>query len=215
MSQNSSATQHTPATFIGSILARVRLWPSLLWRWEARLKGVQFEGRSVFLGRPLVSVSKGSRIVLGDGVRIASSVRANPLACFQPSALRAMAPGAQLILGPNVGISATVLCAGASIEVGEGTIMGSGAMVLDHDFHRPLGEWGWADEHQTNARPVKIGRGVFVGARAIILKGVTVGDRAVIGAAAVVTCDVPPRHLAVGNPARVIPLKAWPEASEV
>ena len=54
------------------------------------------------------------------------------------------------------------------------------------------------------ARPIKIGRGVFVGARAIILKGVTVGDRAVIGAAAVVTKDVPPHHIAVGNPARVL-----------
>ena len=200
-------SQHTPATFIGAILARMHLWPSLLWRWEARFKGVEFQGRAVFLGRPLLSRAKGARIILGDGVRIASSVRANPLACFQPSALRAMAPGAQLSLGRNVGISATVLCAGASIEVGEGTIMGAGAMVLDHDFHRPLGEWDWADEHQANARPVKIGRGVFVGARAIVLKGVTIGDRAVIGAAAVVTRDVPPRHLAVGNPARVIPPK--------
>jgi acetyltransferase-like isoleucine patch superfamily enzyme len=204
----SPVSQHTPATFLGAILARVRLWPSLLWRWEAQLKGVEFQGGSVFLGRPLVSVTKGSRIVLGDGVRIASAVRANPLGCLQPSALRAMAAGAQLILGRNVGISATVLCAGASIEVGEGTIMGAGAMVLDHDFHRPVGDWDWADEHQANARPVKIGRGVFVGARAIILKGVTIGDRAVIGAAAVVTRDVPARHLAVGNPARVIPPNA-------
>jgi len=203
----SPMSQHTPATFIGAMLARARLWPSLLWRWEAQLKGVEFQGRSVFLGRPLVSVTKGGRIVLGDGVRVASAVRANPLGCLQPSALRAMAAGAQIILGRNVGISATVLCAGASIEVGEGTIMGAGAMVLDHDFHRPVGDWGWADEHQANARPVKIGRGIFVGARAIILKGVTIGDRAVIGAAAVVTRDVPARHLAVGNPARVIPPK--------
>ncbi len=197
-------SNHTPATLVGVLLARVRLWPSLLWRWEARLKGVEFEGRSVFLGRPLVSVSRGARIVLGEGVRIASSVRANPLGCFQPSALRAMAPGALLSLGPRVGISATVLCAGASIQVGEGTIMGAGVMVIDHDFHRPAGEWDWADEHQANARPIQIGRGVFVGARAIILKGVTIGDRAVIGAGAVVTQDVPPRHTAVGNPARVL-----------
>jgi acetyltransferase-like isoleucine patch superfamily enzyme len=196
-------SNHTVATFLGAILGRMRLWPSRLWRWEAQLKGVEFQGRCLFLGRPLISVVKGARIVLGDGVRVGSSVRANPLACFQPSALRAMAPGAQLILGPKVGISATALCAGVSIQVGQGTIMGAGAMVIDHDFHRPAGEWDWADEHQANARPVKIGRGVFVGARALILKGVTIGDRAVIGAGAVVTHDVPPHCVAVGNPARV------------
>ena len=55
-----------------------------------------------------------------------------------------------------------------------------------------------------NPQPVVIGRGVFIGARAIILKGVTIGDRAIVGAGAVVARDVPARHIAVGNPARVI-----------
>ena len=48
---------------------------------------------------------------------------------------------------------------------------------------------------------VRIGRGVFIGTRAIILKGVTIGDRAVIGAGAVVVKDVPANHIAIGNPA--------------
>jgi len=59
-----------------------------------------------------------------------------------------------------------------------------------------------------NARPIKIGRNVFIGTRAIILKGVTIGDRAVIGAGAVVTKDVPADHLAVGNPCSVFPKAA-------
>ena len=196
------------ATFLGEILAVLRRIPSRLWRWEAQFRGVRFEGRSEFLGRPLISLVKGGRMVFGDGVRIYSSVRANPLACFQPSALRVLAPGAELILGPNVGISATAICAGISIKVGEGTIMGAGAMVIDNDFHHPSGEWGWTNDSAARARPVRIGRGVFIGARAIILKGVTIGDRAVIGAGAVVSHDVPPRHAAVGNPAQVSPIKA-------
>ena len=56
---------------------------------------------------------------------------------------------------------------------------------------------------RSNARPVKFGRMVLVGARAIILKGVTIGDRAVIGAGAVVTRDVPADNMAAGNPASV------------
>jgi acetyltransferase-like isoleucine patch superfamily enzyme len=106
------------------------------------------------------------------------------------------------------------LCAGAAIEVGEGTIFGSGAMVIDNDFHVPVGEWDWSNDSAvcgTIARPIKIGRGVFIGARAIVLKGVTIGDRAVIGAAAVVTKDVPAGHIAAGNPARVFPPSAPPQ----
>ena len=142
-------------------------------------------------------------MVFGDGVCIASSVRDNPLGLSQPSVLRTQAPGAQLLLGPRVGISGTVLCAGVAIEIGEGTIMGAGAMVVDNDFHVPAGEWDWAEDYRARARPIRIGRGVFIGARAIVLKGVTIGDRARVGAGAVVTKDVPAGHLAVGNPARV------------
>jgi acetyltransferase-like isoleucine patch superfamily enzyme len=195
-------SNYTPAIFLGVLISRLRRCSSFLWRLEARFKGVHFEGSSYLLGRPIITVAKGARIVLGDGVKIFSSVRANPLGLFQPSVLRAMTPGAQLILGPRVGLSGTVLCAGLSIEVGEQTIFGAGAMVIDNDFHQPLGKWDWTTDCRTGARQIKIGRGAFIGARAIITKGVTIGDRAVVGAGAVVTHDVPPRHFAVGNPAR-------------
>ena len=53
-------------------------------------------------------------------------------------------------------------------------------------------------------RPVRIGRDVWIGGGAIILPGVTIGDRAVIGAGSVVTKDIPPNTVAVGNPCRVV-----------
>jgi acetyltransferase-like isoleucine patch superfamily enzyme len=52
--------------------------------------------------------------------------------------------------------------------------------------------------------PILIKRGAWVGARSIILKGVTVGEGAVVGMGSVVTSDVPPRTIVAGNPARVI-----------
>jgi acetyltransferase-like isoleucine patch superfamily enzyme len=200
--------QHTPATRLGTLLGRLGRLPSFLWRFEARLKGVKFQGRATFLGRPLLSLVKGSRIVIGDGALIHSATRSNPLGLARPCALRSLAPGAYLILGNRVGLSGVALCAGAGIEVGEGTIMGAGAMIIDNDFHQAIGEWEWSNDSFTGARPIKIGRGVFVGASAIVLKGVTVGDRAIIGAGAVVTKDVPPHHIAAGNPAKIIPKKA-------
>ena len=53
-------------------------------------------------------------------------------------------------------------------------------------------------------RPVRIGARVFVGARAMILKGSSIGDDAVVGAGAVVAGDIPAKAVVIGNPARVV-----------
>jgi acetyltransferase-like isoleucine patch superfamily enzyme len=196
--------QNPAVDALSSLVARLRRWPSFLWRWEAQFKGVIFHGHVDIVGRPLVSLAKGGTIEVGQGVRIYSSTRANPLGLSRPCVLRALTPSARLVLADSVGLSGAVLCAGNSIEIGEKTIIGAGAMLFDNDFHRRIGEWDWSDDCQTGSRPIKVGRGVFVGTQAIILKGVTIGDRAVVGAGAVVTKDVPPLHLAIGNPARVV-----------
>lgn len=197
----------TSAVKIGQFAAVLRQCPSALWRLEARLKGVTFQGKSEFLGRPLISVAPGSKMRIGASFQCYSALRANPLGCFQPCVLRTLVAGAELTIGRNVGMSSTVVCAGSSISIGEGTIFGSGALVMDNDFHIPEGEWGWNPDPNIwgqIAKPIVIGRGVFIGARAIILKGVTIGDRAVIGAGAVVAKNVPSGYTVVGNPGRLI-----------
>jgi acetyltransferase-like isoleucine patch superfamily enzyme len=55
--------------------------------------------------------------------------------------------------------------------------------------------------------PIRIGRNVWIGGKATITKGVTIGDNAIIGANAVVTHDVPMNAVAVGVPARVIKIR--------
>lgn len=189
------------AESLGGALQAVRESFSGFWRLEARLRGCTLGRGVIFAGRPLISISTNSRLELADGVRVHSALRCNPLGCFQPSVLRTLAPGAELILGPRVGISGTIICAAAAIRIGEGTIIGSGAMIIDTDFHHSTANWTWDNNPARDAKPIAIGRGVFIGARAIILKGVTIGDSAVIGAGAVVTKDVPANHIATGNPA--------------
>jgi acetyltransferase-like isoleucine patch superfamily enzyme len=194
------------AEYAGIVVSQWRASGSSLWLLEARLKGVSIAQGVAFVGRPIISVAKGSRFQLGENVTINSSLRANPLGCFQPSVLRTLCADAELVLESNVGISGCVLCAAKSIQIGEGVNIGSGAMLMDTDFHQPAGQWGWGNDPRHGARPIHIGRGAFIGARAIVLKGVTIGERAVVGAGAVVTKPVPPRHFAVGNPARMIPI---------
>lgn len=199
---------------LGAALSAVRRGFSNAWKLEARLKGAKMGKGVTFAGRPIVSVAPDSTFILEDGVTLASAVRANPLGCFQPCVLRTLTPGAILHVARGAGVSGSVLCAGLSVEIGEGTLIGSGALIIDNDFHVP-GPEGWITDMRTGARPIKIGRHVFVAARAIILKGVTIGDHAVIGAGAVVTRDVPSGCIAAGNPARILEEKNHSHPTEI
>ena len=86
------------------------------------------------------------------------------------------------------------------VTIGDGTQIGPGVHIYTADHPR---------DRETRAtglefgRPVHIGRNVWIGGKAIILPGVTIGDDAVIGAGAVVTKDVPAGATTLGNPARV------------
>jgi acetyltransferase-like isoleucine patch superfamily enzyme len=77
-------------------------------------------------------------------------------------------------------------------------------LVIDTDFHPRLPDGNWGTDPQSVSKPVVIGKKCFIGARAIILKGVRIGDGAVVGAGSVVTKDVSPRTSVAGNPAAVI-----------
>jgi len=195
---------------IGTWKHRLRLLPSFLWRLELRLIGVCWSCSPTLCGRPFVSRFEGSKILFGRAVRLDSSRRNNPLGGEKPCILRTMTSTARLILGDRVGLSSSTIVSGSSIEIGEDTILGAGSMVLDNDFHAPGIGFSWLTEYSKNSNPVKIGRGCFIGARSIILKGVTLGDRVVIGAGSVVTKDVPAYSVAAGNPARVVRTIATP-----
>ena len=93
-----------------------------------------------------------------------------------------------------------------SIHIGEHCLIAGGVTIADYDGH-PLDaasrrRGGTAP--LAEIRPVHIGDDVWIGHGATILKGVTVGDRAVIGTGAVVTRDVPSDCVVVGNPARPV-----------
>jgi acetyltransferase-like isoleucine patch superfamily enzyme len=181
--------------------------PSRLWEFEARLRGAEIRGPVTFLGRPILTVFPGSTLIFEGKNEIFSSLRGNPLGNAQPCVLRTLAPGARLVLALNVGMSSAVLCAEKEIVIGEGTIIGAGAMLLDNDFHSRTGSNSWGPSNPQAARAISIGKGCFIGARAIILKGVTLGDGVVVGAGAVVSKSCESGTL-VGNPA--MPIRSTP-----
>jgi acetyltransferase-like isoleucine patch superfamily enzyme len=184
-----------------------RLWLfNELWVAELRWRGVELGPRVYCHGRPFVTRHPGSLIRLAEGCSLNSAVRGNPLANARPATLNTLRAGAEIVFAPYVGVSSCSICAAASIRIGEGTFVGADAMIFDNDFHAPVGEFRWGPHAAPdNPKPIVIGAGVFIGARALVLKGVTIGNRAIVGAGAVVTKDVPARHIAVGNPARILP----------
>ncbi|WP_312490043.1 sugar O-acetyltransferase [Sphingomonas sp.] len=85
------------------------------------------------------------------------------------------------------------------VVIGAGTQIGPGVQILTADHPRDSGLRAQALEF---GRPVRIGANVWIGAGALILPGVTIGDDAIIGAGSVVTRDVARGVTVMGNPAR-------------
>lgn len=103
--------------------------------------------------------------------------------------------GNYCLICPGVRISSALY-----IKIGDNCMFANEAFVTDADWH------GIYDRSESvgNAAPVIIGNNVWVGDRAMIFKGVTVGDNSIIGAGAVVIKDVPPNVCVGGNPAQVV-----------
>jgi len=163
-------------------LARLRLrQPSII------LQGMVFLGRRVELeARPGYG-----RLILGGFVHIGDD-----------TALRAhegtLRVGDKTVFGRN-----TIVNSYLDVEIGPGVLIGDFVYIgdFDHrteDLHRPIKDQGIVKS------PVRIGAGSWLGVKATVLRGCSVGEGAVVGANAVVTRHVPLYAVVAGSPARVI-----------
>jgi maltose O-acetyltransferase len=117
-------------------------------------------------------------------------------------------PGLQVDYGTQIRLServylnfGCVLLDSSWIEIGRGTLLGPGVHL--YTVTHPLSAEQRARGHEM-AKPIKLGRNVWVGGKSVILPGVTVGDNAVIAAGSVLRDDVPANVLVAGNPARQV-----------
>ncbi len=173
-----------------------------------RWHGVETEPGFVTLaGMPIIKRAPGSVIKLGANVTLVSSRRFNPAGINHPVILATLRPGARIEIGDGCGLSGATLCAAQSVTLLQNTMVGVNAAVYDTDFHpadpnRRRLQRGF-DEH-VPVVPVAIGEDVWIGANSMVLKGVTIGNRAVVAAGAVVTRSVPADSVVGGVPAKLI-----------
>jgi acetyltransferase-like isoleucine patch superfamily enzyme len=156
-------------------------------------------GRGVYLEVNFPLILGYGSIDLGDRVRIGGNV--NLMVSYKVHPNPTITVGDDVYLGYE-----TLLSCAERIEIGNRVLVAERATIFDNNNH-PLDPQARADNapvEKEQIAPVKIEDEAWIGAGAIILKGVTVGRGAVVATGAVVTKDVPARTIVAGNPARVV-----------
>jgi acetyltransferase-like isoleucine patch superfamily enzyme len=111
---------------------------------------------------------------------------------------------ARISIGDHTSIwYGTVISAHREIIIGRQCAISWNCTIIDSDMHEIIYPTGFPAARSRNER-IRIGDHVWIGASAVILKGVTIGENSIIAASAVVTEDVPPHTLVAGNPAKPI-----------
>ncbi len=102
----------------------------------------------------------------------------------------------------SIGDRTQIHC-GNRVKIGDYVLISWDVNIIEYDYHAPGGGL-------PEPLPITIEDEVWVGARCIITKGVTIGKGSIIGAGSVVTKSIPPYSLAAGNPAKVIKkIQSW------
>ncbi len=156
-------------------------------------------------GLPIISKCKGSKIILGKGCSLVSKSKYNQAGINHPVILATLTPMAIIDIGA-VGISGSSICAVKKITIGDFGGLGANSNIYDTDFHciDAFKRRSQVNILEASYKEVKIGKDVWIGANVIILKGVEIGDEAVIAAGSVVVKSVPPKTIYAGNPAKKI-----------
>ena len=157
---------------------------------QLRLRGKARAPFSVRL-RGRIQFSGCGELVLGEGVSFNGTVVPIELVTYTSGRIE---------IGNHTFINyGSSIAARASVKIGSYCHLGHYTFVMDNDQHDVV-----RHTELPQSDPVIIEDHVWIGSKAVVLPGVRIGSRAVIGAGSIVTKDIPPRCVAAGNPARVL-----------
>lgn len=181
-------------SMFSSWLARFLLW----------IFGVkQIGGGFVVTGFLRTTIHPDSEIVVGNNVRINSGFERNVVGGYRQMTID-IGSRAKLIIGNQTALSNSTIVCRQLIAIGDHVFIGGGCNIYDTDFHS-LDPQKRQDKFQVPmTAPIIFDNHCFIGAHTTILKGVTVGEGAIIGAGSVVAKNIPPYEIWAGNPVRFI-----------
>ncbi|MCD4729584.1 MAG: acyltransferase [Bacteroidales bacterium] len=168
------------------------LWDVPLFKSRCKIAG---NGLKLPNGQPLIvgnlALELGENVTIMRSTLGASTVFDNPV----------------LKVGNNTTLGyGTVISVAQEVSIGNNTLIGPQCLVMDNDDHpiNPVERLARMPVRKKDVKPVKIGNNVWLGTRAIILRGVIIGDNSIVGANSVVAKNIPPNSIATGFPARVV-----------
>lgn len=174
-------------------------------RFKFMINGVDFKKSFVAKGVPVVNINLKGKFSIGENF-VLHSGNYNLIGRQQPCYF-IVGADAILTIANNVGISCTAIVCHNRISIGNNVKIGGNVCIYDTDFHSLIEDHRNAipeNKSTIKTKPVVIQDGVFIGAHSIILKGVTIGEKAIIGAGSVVSKDIPANQIWAGNPAKFI-----------
>jgi acetyltransferase-like isoleucine patch superfamily enzyme len=192
-------------------------WSTSWLKYRLRMFGCAYGAGLTADGNVVIRLRRKGSITLGDGVTLKSRFGSNLVGLTGPTVLECGREG-RIVFGDHSGCSGAVISSRSEIVIGDHVNIGGNVRIFDHDFHS-LDHLARRDAQRdladAAAAPVRIGNDVFIGAQAVILKGVTIGDRAIIGAGAVVSMrQIPAGAVVAGNPARIVKVRTPSRAQD-
>ena len=180
---------------IYSVFCKICTWIKL------RGNGVKYSDLSTN-GIPMIEVSIGGKFIIGNNFHMQNGRHYNKIGRQQPC-IFTVAKGGTLTFGENVGISHSAFFCTSKITLGNNVMIGGNCVFYDTDFHSLnfLHRRDRLIDHENQkSAPILIHDDVFIGAHSTILKGVTIGEKSIIGAGSIVSKSIPPNEIWAGNP---------------
>lgn len=181
-------------------------WSTQLTKLIFALNNIQYGSGLIASGTPYLHISRSGKVQIGNKLSLGNWAVTSASGLIGKCKLE-VRNGAVLIIGNNVGMTATTIICRQEVTIEDNVMIGVGTHIYDTNFHN-ISPFVRIDMHDpqssVKSAPVILHKNAFIGAYTIILKGVSIGENSVVAAGAVVVKSIPDNQMWGGNPAKFI-----------